>query len=192
MKYGYQGADSGELIKGYSIDNSNGTITIEFLDGTKFDTPVEDLNRVKETMLQQAIERNESNELQNTKRTRTRCLRLACINSTLLLNFIIINIESSYKLLDIMSSIGILTVLATEEFSLNRYSNLTEKIKELEKYDIYLSIREKLEQLKDNELDITTIDNYSLKDLKQIRNQLIIDAKNERFYNEQIRTKKIK
>ena len=189
MKYGYQGADSGELIKGYSIDNSNGIITIEFLDGTKFDTPVEDLNRVKETMLQQAIERNESNELQNTKITRTRSLRLACINPTLLLNFIIINIESHYKFFDIMSSIGILTVLATEEFSLNRYSNLTKKIKELEKYDIYLSIREKLEQLEDNELDITTIDNYSLNDLKQIRNNLIVNEKREHFYNTRIRNK---
>jgi len=140
-------------------------------------------------MLFQAIERSTSDELKNTKSMRALYLFTAGFCSLGFCYGLMSNIVSSEKTTDFLAYMVMGLALTLECLSLAHYSNLTKKIKELEKYDIYLSIREKLEQLKDNELDITTIDNYSLNDLKQIRNNLIVNEKREHFYNTRIRNK---
>lgn len=81
-----------------------------------------------------------------------------------------------------------------------RYKSKYAEIKELEKYAIYLSIRAKLNNITDYRLfngvksqeillNINTLDNYSLKDIRRIRNNLKNIEKNA---NNPIRkTKKI-
>ena len=52
------------------------------------------------------------------------------------------------------------------------YKFNADEIKELKKYDIYLSIREKLKNKKEQKLTINTLDNFSLNDLEEIQTNL--------------------
>ena len=53
------------------------------------------------------------------------------------------------------------------------YKLSSNEIKELKKYNIYLAVKDEIEKNKKENININNLDNYSLKDLEEIRQNLI-------------------
>lgn len=182
MKYGYEGVELGELIQNYKI--SNDKIIITFLDGSNYEMPLTEKNEkaLLNQMIQQAQERRESQSLYDAKQKRDKAL----IRMMPLGTFIMIIIASAITdLKNTKFLIGALSGITAIPLVTNglAYKYRIDEIKELEKYDIYLSIAEKLENITDPNLfngvtkqeeafNINTLDNYSLSDIKKIRDNL--------------------
>ena len=67
MKFGYRGADLGELVSHYEI--SDDEIEVAFLDGSKANIPFTEENGTKllEYMIEQAEERRDNSKIYNVK-----------------------------------------------------------------------------------------------------------------------------
>ncbi len=192
MRFEYEGARLSDLIKEYEIVDNN--LSVTYFDDTKTVLPLSKENNVLELMLEQAIERSDNSELDKTIRMKNRAL-LAFL-SLFFCSFIstanICISESNF--MKILSSIsgGITTAFASV-FAIV-YKNEIDKINELKKYDIYLNIKNELDEnitnsnlfagikIKNDNLNINTLDEFSLKDLKKISNNLRI-LSNETNYN---------
>lgn len=194
MKYGYIGigVHESELIQNYEIlDNK---IIITYLDGSKKEEPFTKKNEKKLLckMLKQAKDRSKSLELNNIKKVREErifsdVLTETGLGSLLLTNLIYQNNPGNIRDLSIIiAGLGFSAIAVTSILS---YKSKSDKIKELEKYDIYLAIRKQLEnstdpnlfdgvKSKEKILNINTLDHYSLNDLKKIRDNLTEDIKN--------------
>lgn len=184
MKYGYVGVGvkESELIQNYQIIDDK--IIITYLDGSQKEKPFTKENEKKLLceMLRQAIERSKSPELYNTKKSRkdrlssdivTEITLAALLSSNLRLNDI-----KDWGVIVAGAGLGIVAII-----SILSYISKSDKIKELEKYDIYLEIKKQLENStdpnlfngvknKEEILNINTLDHYSLKDIKRIRDNL--------------------
>lgn len=188
MKYGYNGAELGELIKNYKT--SNDKIVITFLDGSNYEIPLTEENEIDllKQMLEQAEVRSRTSSIYVLKQKRKKALILTMIQVGFTLVSIInasTNDSKGIKVFaSILSGITALTVVAN---GLN-YKFINDEIKELEKYDIYLQIRARLENIGDPNLfngikkqeaplNINTLDSYSLNDIKKIRDNLKISEK---------------
>lgn len=192
LRFEYEGARLSDLIKEYEIVDNN--LSVTYFDDTTTVLPLSEENNVLELMLEQAIERSESSELDKTIKMKNRAL-LAFL-SLFFCSFIstanICISESNF--MKILSSIsgGITTAFASV-FAIV-YKNEIDKINELKKYDIYLNIKNELDEnitnsnlfagikIKNDNLNINTLDEFSLKDLKKISNNLRI-LSNETNYN---------
>ena len=196
MKYGYEGAETGELIQNYKT--SNDKIIITFLDGSNYEIPLtqENENDLLNQMLEQAQERSESSSLYDAKKRRIKALiwTITQVGFTMLSIFNYFNADSKGKRIftSVISGITVLTVVIDGL----RYKFSNDEIKELEKYDIYLSIRERLENTNDPnlfngiikqgvQLNINTLDNYSLNDIKKIRDNLKRSEKYSSYFNKE-------
>lgn len=195
MRFEYEGARLSDLIKEYEIVDNN--LSVTYFDDTKTVLPLSKENNVLELMLEQAIERSDNSELDKTIRMKNRAL-LAFL-SLFFCSFIstanICISESNF--MKILSSIsgGITTAFASV-FAIV-YKNEIDKINELKKYDIYLNIKNELDEnitnfnlfaginIKKDNLNINTLDGFSLKDLKKINNNLR-KLLNETNYNKNI------
>lgn len=202
MKFGYRGADLGELVSHYEI--SDDEIEVTFLDGSKANIPFTEENETKllEYMIEQAEERRDNSKIYNVE---GKLKRESIIDLSFYLPVIAVSVYAMSRALhyDVQSRLIYETVYATAcfNFGLSLYSEEKkryEKYSELEKYDIYLAIREKLEEaddirvfngvkMTDNVLNINTLDNYSVKDMKKIRENLI--ELEEDFSETSIKTK---
>lgn len=184
MKYGYKGAESSELIRCYE-STANGKIIITFLDGSNFEIPLteDNINELRKEMLEQAQKRSKAVSLDMLRTKRTQTLVELMILSGMSVS------SSTFPLYDdsvgvrvvsgILSGIAAVTAVVCGV----EYKFRNDEIKELEKYDIYLSIRERLETINDpnlfngikqheGPLNINTLDNYSLSEIKTIRDNL--------------------
>lgn len=133
-------------------------------------------------MLKQAIERSKSHELDNTKKSRKVRLSYDILTE---ITFGVL-FSSNLTLYDIKHWTVIIIgmgLIANPITSILSYRSKNDKIKELEKYDIYLEIRKQLEKITDSNLfdgvkskeevlNINTLDHYSLKDIKRVRDNL--------------------
>lgn len=185
MKYGYKNIENGELIQNYTIDD--GKIKITFLDGTYYEMPLTIENEINllNKMFKQAEDRSQSSALEDAKKRKKRILlsnavgffSVALLISTV--SAIVLDVPyTTSALLGINAGFGM--ALADK----GSYKHQKEEIEELEKYDIYLAMREVLEKnianpILYNEIDkqheglnINTLDEYSLKDIKVIQNNL--------------------
>lgn len=204
MKYGYEGANLGELIQNYKIFNNK--LIVTFLDNSICEKPLTKENEIEllNKMLEQAQSRSESSALHNAKSQ----LQLTCCLSILSMTSVILNSKNVYDFSikdygDFITYFSfLLTIIPGFIFIDNvpRYKSKYAEIKELEKYAIYLSIRTKLNNITDYRLfngvksqeillNINTLDNYSLKDIRRIRDNLKNIEKNAN--NPIRRTKKI-
>ena len=188
MKFGYRGADLGELVSHYEI--SDDEIEVTFLDDSKANIPFTEENEIKllEYMVEQAEERRDNSKIYNVEGN---LKRASIIDFSLSLPAIAVSVYAMIQSMhyDVQPRLiyEAIDVAAFLKLSLSLYSDEKkrhEEYSELEKYDIYLAIREKLEEsddirifngvkMTDNVLNINTLDNYSAKDMKKIRENLI-------------------
>lgn len=194
MKHGYEGAEAGELIQNYKT--SNDKIIITFLDGTNYEMPLTEENEANllNQMLEQAEERNKELSIYDLKQKRTKALiwTMTQVGYTALsiLGASIADSKGMRVFASIVSGITALTVVMK---GLDyRFKN--DEIKELEKYDIYLQIRTRLENADDSNLfngirkqetplNINTLDNYSLNDIIKIRDNLKRSEKYSSYFS---------
>ena len=196
MKYSYEGAETGELIQNYKT--SNDKIIITFLDGSNYEIPLtqENENDLLNQMLEQAQERSESSSLYDAKKRRIKALiwTITQVGFTMLGIFNYFNADSKCKRIFASVIAGITALTVVIDGLSYKFSN--DEIKELEKYDIYLSIREKLENANDPnlfngiikqgvQLNINTLDNYSLNDIKKIRDNLKRSEMYSSYFNKE-------
>lgn len=190
MKYGYEEKSYKELIENYKV--SGDKIVITFLDGTKNEILLtkENERELLSKMIKQAQERSESSALYIAKiRKKTLTNFVTIIMGGILLDFAIVSATTAgnsifmgnvtESIAAILGSItGVCIVIGGIQYSFN------DEIEELEKYNIYLSIRDELEKcISDFDLfsgvekmtekfNINTLDEYTLEDLIQISNNL--------------------
>ncbi len=135
-------------------------------------------------MLRQAKIRNQSDMYSNLKQEKVMLTSwLVAITSNLLLDTSSLFNDSIGSIMkSILVTLGCINSVCIVYGGI-KYNLLNKKLDELEKYDIYLSIYEELEKCKYNidiyngveykkTLDINTIDNYTLDEIKLIENNL--------------------
>lgn len=183
MKYGYGNIPKGELIQNYKILCDK--IVITYLDGTYYEIPLtkENEDDLLNQMIKQAQDRSQSSALSKAKNERKGTNISPFFQ---ILTFLIIEYGIVYgddKMLKIIVATGLgcgfcfAKVNELSKFKIGEVGELT-------KYDIYLSMREELEEyiedpnlfngIKDKpaKLNINTLDDYSLKDIKTVQKNL--------------------
>jgi len=175
MKYGYNGASERELIANYKIVDDK--IVILYLDGYAEKIPYTKSNEdiiIAKMITQAEVRRDsEAERISNTNMKKALTVGLGSGAVTL----------ASLGLTQFGEYISIFfgpIALYNLIYMLQQNAN----IKELKKYDIYLKIREEIEKYqnnpslynnvktRNNSLNINTLDNYSLKDLRVIKANL--------------------
>lgn len=194
MKYGYTGVESKDLIRKYEHNVSNNTIIITFLDDSSYEVPYNEESEqlILDKMLEQAQQRSESRALQNAMQKR----RLAFAKIMLNISTILLNSANYYRTESNNTKIfcSVLNGIIAVTIALNgaEFKFTSDEINELKKYDLYLAIKEKLENKNDsntcnmtegnlNSLNINTLDNYSLRDIERIRDHLDRDEEWKSF-----------
>lgn len=184
MKYGYENISGEKLIQHYEI--SNNKIIIKYLDGTIDEmlfTKENESNLLK-IMFEQAKSRSKSAAL---KKAISEKLFMASwtvrFGGFTMLSLLLAIVSSSHDAELYACIVSCFTGIPSI-FCGARYASKNSEIKELEKYDIYLSIKDRLERNisrpslfyevnnKQDVLNINTLDNYSLKDILTIRHNL--------------------
>ena len=184
MKHGYEGADSGVLINNYKSNENK--IVITFLDGNTYEIPFtkENEKELLNIMLGQAKEREKSNAMNDALKKRKHLLiSLAIVaSSTIASSYFFSTVKHS--LLETIAFLigGVCGITLISNTIVWHFSN--KEIQELDKYSLYLSIMDELEvnqdpnilngvrKKEDDTLNINTIDNYSLKEMKKIKANL--------------------
>lgn len=189
MKYGYDGAKSSDIIDNYRKGDSE--IIITFLDGSIKTVPLNNTyeTRIKNLMLKQAEDRNNSDEAKVENHYKNFFNFTSSGMSVASALFIIAVLSSRtydsksafYNALIafVISVTGVGVYISDKEVKLSK-----EEINDIKKYSIYLASREKLENYKNNlklyrgieyrgELDINTLDYYSLSDMLKIEKNLL-------------------
>lgn len=173
MKYAYEGADKEEIISSYKIVGEN--IIVNFLDGSSIKIPLTLMGEqeVQNEMLKQAKDRNDSDTYKrviNGGKAQLLAILLNCL--TILLNTTSDN-TPTLKLLLTCASACCIALCG------KNYLDSEKESKDIEKYDIYLKIKPRLDRLNNSnlfnggkELNINTLDNFSLEDIKQIKENL--------------------
>lgn len=218
MKYGYDGGELADLIDHYEIIDN--TIVITYLDGSTYEIKCDEKGNIEkkilDDMLNQAKNRNDSVSLQtmeNYKNLLTFVYKIRKIgfigmwSTTLAMaleNFI--HDSNKYDIKYYMIFGAVLTLCASASISLTcvshyiieKYgydeSELDSIISEIEKYSIYLSVREELPEFSSNisfykdlgindSININTLDNYSLDQIKELERKLKKSRKIEKFYS---------
>ena len=194
MKHGYKGAESGELIQNYKT--SNDKIIITFLDGTNYEIPLTEENEIDllNQMLEQAEERSKKSSIYDLKQKRKKALiwTMTQVGFTIL-NIVNASTTDSKGMRVFAGILGGITAFTVVINGLD-YKFKNDEIKELEKYDIYLQIRARLENINDpnlfngirkqeTPLNINTLDNYSLNDIIKIRDNLKRSEKYSSYFD---------
>ena len=185
MKHGYEGAESGELIQNYKT--SNDKIIITFLDGTNYEIPLTEENEID--LLNQI-----KSSIYDLKQKRKKALiwTMTQVGFTIL-NIVNASTTDSKGMRVFASILGGITAFNVVIKGLD-YKFKNDEIKELEKYEIYLQIRARLENINDpnlfngirkqeTPLNINTLDNYSLNDIIKIRDNLKRSEKYSSYFD---------
>lgn len=191
MKYGYSNVPNSKIIECYEIKGNK--IIITYLDGEKRECSIEMEKSILNQMLNQAIERNNSDDLSILKHNIPRELFVTIAN--LGLSFFEIILLLNFDKVD-LSSVTVGTNLITNSVLgttfLFKYLNDKKNMEELEKYNIYLKNKQSLEKAsskydlfqgidnKERLLNINTLDYFSLEELKVIQRNLLKYRRNEK------------
>ncbi len=183
MKYGYARANFEELIRNYKV--SNDKIIITFLDGSRKEIPFTEQNEAEllNEMLKQAkiMRMNKSEHVLKVEKydALRGAIRMIPITFS---DYVTANKSDTYQVVRTLSGVfcglAALTIV-TSSFIYNLKAN---ELNELKKYKMYLDMKEDIDKTdaylfkgvktKGMPLNINTLDNYSLNDIKQIRNNL--------------------
>ena len=179
MKYGYAYANLGELIRNYKV--SNDKIIITFLDGSSKEIPFTEQNEAEllNEMLKQAKIMRMNKSEHDLKVEKYDVIRMIPIT---FLDYVTANNSDTYQVVRTLSGVfcGLTALtIVTSSFIYNLKAN---ELNELKKYKMYLDMKEDIDKTdaylfkgvktKEMPLNINTLDNYSLNDIKQIRNNL--------------------
>ncbi len=180
MKYEFGDYEKSEIIEDYiTVVGIEQIILVHYLSGNTEIIPNTLANEIsiRKRMIEQAIERSKcdrAKELQNS-------IIMDIIGSSIDVSGIMMvqpkDLDTFSKVVATMF-IGVFSVLLAGHAK--RIHNSIEEIKDIEKYDIYLAIRELLTEYRDNQklsdrekkLDIKNIDRYSLKEVKKLQKTL--------------------
>lgn len=180
MTFGWEGADLSTVINHFDFVGRN--IVIYFLDGSTHTLPNTEENRCKvlNTQINQAIERMSSSVYDNFKDQR---FPLAIRDISRMVAVYDLTMAACSKTFDEHNGILLVgsVILAIIMNDIIKYDRA--KLDELTKYEIYLSIREKLDSIPESKnilrkyhtyysLTINDIDKVSLSDMINIRNDL--------------------
>lgn len=171
MNFSYKSADLGKIIKKYFIKDDK--IYVIHLDGTvKMNIYSKELEEeIKKTMVKQAIERTISNApkevAENIKQSFDGLTTKFFLTSGTLASMLFVNNPE----IDLMLGIAGTILAAMALMHGINYKISTNDLDELVKYDIYLAIKDSLDNnsILAEKLNINTIDRYSLNDLKKIK-----------------------
>ena len=183
MKYGYARANFEELIRNYKV--SNDKIIITFLDGSRKEIPFTEQNEAEllNEMLKQAkiMRMNKSEHVLKVEKydALRGAIRMIPITFS---DYVTANKSDAYQVVRTLAGVfwglAALTIV-TSSFIYNLKAN---ELNELKKYKMYLDMKEDIDKTdaylfkgvktKGMPLNINTLDNYSLNDIKQIRNNL--------------------
>ncbi len=180
MTFGYSGAENRDLIEYFEFIDE--VLKINYLDGTYGLVPYseKEVEKIKKLMLQQAIDRQNSTALVDETKERNENLGMAIF----LFLYASLYFIKLHKMDFCVSSLISSTAMLFDVYSLYLLKKSNDKIKELNKYAIFLKYHEKIEKYsldpklykkikgEDNYLDINTLDEYSLEELKQIRRNI--------------------
>ena len=204
MKYGYDGGELSNLIDNYKIINN--TIVITYLDGSTHEIKCVSCDekdyierKILDDMLNQAKNRNDSVSLQtmeNYKNLLTFVYKIKKIGysgmwsaslTATLRNFICEKYDIKYYVIIGAVFALCISTIGVSNYMIEKYgydkSKLDSIISEIEKYSIYLSIREELPEFSSNinfykdlgindGININTLDNYSLDQIKELERKL--------------------
>lgn len=193
MKFAYPGSKKEELIKEYKL--LDGKIVVNYLDGNTEELPLDKEQEIYEKMIKQAQQRKNSKALFVAKCRSKKQFSLTVMICELSALGTLITITSP-SIISKLIGIMMITPCSFLGFSKEDYEKIREQIRELSKYNIYLSIKDSIENEQKNgnngdlfkkinnteeNLNINTLDNYSLKEIKRIRQNLknIQKSKNE-------------
>ena len=178
MKYGYEGANLSELINNYKIEGDK--IVVTFLDKSTFEVAfTEGTEKVLlEEMLKQAYDRNASDEIWQAQKRKRRAIMWIIYEAILgsLAGVLSYFNKDEHQTLNMIffGANGILIAMNGIDYKIQK-----SEIEELEKYSIYLAIKDKIEKTpssalfsgiknKERSITINTLDNFTLSDIKKI------------------------
>ncbi len=204
MKFGYyDNSENKDLIQNY--EKQDNKIVITFLDGSNYEISLSKENEANllNLMIEQAQDRSESDELYLVQQRRKKILMSSVVYTVLnLININYANKTDSNFLRTFTSILCCITGLCiVTDIFFCKFSN--DEIKELKKYDIYLSIRKTLEKnitdpnlfkgvkSQQLELNINTLDDYSLSDIKKIQSNLRKIEKYSQYFTDSSDTLKL-
>ena len=186
MKFGYEGADNSELIENYE-KNAN-KIIIKFLDGSIYELPLSEENEslILDSMIAQAQVRNDKMQGYNNNLNIKKVLLNALIVIFFSYNCYIE--ESKWLAILYAFTVAIASIDVVKEGK--KFIITRDKIEELDKYDLYLSFMDEISQNYNNpqlldginngqtEININTLDNFSLKEVKQVLDNINCNGEN--------------
>ena len=177
MKYGYSLPEAWSVIEKYEIVDDK--IVVSCLNGVTFtlDNTKENEQKTQEIMLTQARERDKNVDLAKENKTKNKYLILASCVSAVTFNFL----SSTMLVGGVAGAFGY-------SYFLGKLFNQKLKLAEYEKYRIYLEDKDTIDEMdksemskvikkEKQELNINTLDSYSLEELTKIRDNLRKDAK---------------
>lgn len=183
MKNGYEGISNSQLISRFTEDD--GEYFVEFLDGAYYKVPMNAKNKQEllDIMMEQAVERNNSNALKKAKSKRAKAVLAICAEAIVATASVLVSQRSDNDIAKIVSTIvgsvaGIGIIVNGIKYSIDK-----SEIDELRKYAIFIKIKDRLEECVDpnlfngvgekaDVLNINTLDNYTLRDLQIIKENL--------------------
>ncbi len=193
MKFGYDGADLSKLIAHYKILNEK--IYIEFLDKSFIQLPYNDENikKIEDEMISQAEYRNERMPLDDIDAYQMKLINLTTVEFCIMFGLSLLSSIDDSDFGTYFYGGGVSLVTGMILSSLLFFHESAKKNKELEKYSIYLKIKENIEKNMENPnlynkvkarelLSINSLDNFSLKEIKQIQTNLKSIEKYQSFF----------
>jgi len=182
MTFGWEGADLSIVINHFDFVDKN--IVIYFLDGSTHTLPNTEENRCKvlNTQINQAIERMNSSVYDYLKDQK---IELGIREISRMTAVFCMTVAACAKSLDDLTVASVIGAIGIAGIMTKHIKDDQAKLDELTKYEIYLSIREKLDSCPEGmnilnrlryhtcyPLTINDIDRVPLSDIKNIRNEL--------------------
>ncbi len=196
MKFWDEYFDKGEIIENY--DKSESSIIINYLDGSNYVLPLskENENKIIDLMIKQAILRDCTKSFNDIQDKKNITFENQIVSGLATLAFGGIAFFANKNEKDLISLIAsIETIISGITFIINGLAFMvnSEELNELAKYHLYLEYRERLEKMntpnlfngirEKHELNINTLDNFSLNDMRVIINNLKKCEKMESLIN---------
>lgn len=183
MNYGYDGKSGNAIIKNYSkVDNM---IIITHLDGTlsSMDLTEENEEKIQNEMINQAVERSNSKRYDEASKKADYYLCVTIMNSLFMIDTL--NDINKYKDNLRYACIGITAAFGlTAIYDFKKLKSKYDEKRDIQKYDIFLSLISDIEKnssnqdlydnvsRKEKEININTLDSFSLNDLKHMKKNL--------------------
>ena len=199
MKRAYYGANEKELIS--EIRYGLGNTHVIYCDGYGFDVKsenAEECNKVRERfkdlMLEQAVQRRDSNALEHINKTQKKALKLVAIETGAALTCLGLSYASP-TLAKILRYISAGVAALAIENAISYIQGIFDK-RDLKKYELFLEAREEIERFSNDpwlfeatslrSLDITNLDKCSLRELRIILRNLEVVRDYSRFTKSEI------